>query len=320
MSIINLAFAALSFILLFGYFQLARKYQILDYPNHRSSHTNPIIRGAGVIFPISFFLYNSYASFPIVYVSIGLLIISIVSFIDDLKTISSKTRFIFQLFAVVFLVYQLYLLIPIHWIFYMPLVIFMVGVVNAFNFMDGINGITGLYSLTAIATLYFLRSYFLEIVDSLFFEWMIISIIIFLFFNFRKSAVCFCGDIGSISLAFIILFFVAYLVFKTQNFKYALFLYIYGLDTGYTILYRMLKGEKVLEAHRLHFFQLLVHNYKMPHLWVSIFYALSQLALNCWLINSDSHHLLFYIPFIFIYILMEIFRYKINHSIFRYER
>jgi len=80
-----------------------------------------------------------------------------------------------------------------------------VGIINAYNFMDGINGITGGYSLSVLLPLIYLNTTdnFIS-QDYLYVVGM--SLLVFCFFNFRKKAKCFAGDVGSISIAFILPF------------------------------------------------------------------------------------------------------------------
>jgi UDP-GlcNAc:undecaprenyl-phosphate GlcNAc-1-phosphate transferase len=157
--------------------------------------------------------------------------------------------------------------------------ILVIGTINAYNFMDGINGSTGAYSLITILSLYFINETHLVFVLN---EWLIIvaiSLLVFNFFNFRKKAKCFAGDVGSVSLAFIIIFFVLLLIIKAQDLKYIGLLLFYGLDTS-TLIFRLIRRENIFEAHRSHFYQYLVNVKGWPHLRVAIMYALGQFTIN----------------------------------------
>ncbi|MBD1392316.1 MraY family glycosyltransferase [Mucilaginibacter glaciei] len=265
------------------YFRVAEKYNIIDNPNHRSSHTNVTIRGGGVIFCLSMLLSPVYLGWYNAYFIIGLVIISLISFIDDIKTISSKIRIVLHLVSVSILFYGLGMYsLPVYWIAIAFFVV--IGIINAVNFMDGINGITGSYGLITLGSLSYINSFVVNFTDSNLLLVAICSVVVFLFFNFRRNAKCFAGDVGSVSLAFIILFFLLQLIIKTQNIGYILLLLVYGLDTATTIVFRMIRGEKISEAHRSHFYQFMANEKKMNHLIVATIYAMVQLVINAFLL------------------------------------
>jgi UDP-N-acetylmuramyl pentapeptide phosphotransferase/UDP-N-acetylglucosamine-1-phosphate transferase len=145
--------------------------------------------------------------------------------------------------------------------------------------MDGINGMTGGYSLLTLLTFWYLNNKVAFTSESLII-FAILSLLVFNFFNFRSTAKCFAGDVGSISMAFIICFLLAQLIFKTQDLTYGGLLFIYGLDTVSTILFRLIRKENIFEAHRSHFYQYLANERSWPHLKVSMSYCLAQLAIN----------------------------------------
>jgi UDP-GlcNAc:undecaprenyl-phosphate GlcNAc-1-phosphate transferase len=271
------------FVLELIYFKIADKYNIIDHPNHRSSHTKVTIRGGGIIFSISLLLSPIYLGWYYSSFLIGLFIISAISFIDDIKTIGNGIRIIFHLTAVALMFYQLDIYdLPLYWIAIAFFVV--IGIINAVNFMDGINGITGAYGFITLATFYYINSSIVNFTSANTLLIAMLAVLVFLFFNFRTKAKCFAGDVGSVSLAFIILFFLLQLIIKTNNFNYILLLLIYGLDTATTILFRIIKKEKISEAHRSHFYQFLVNEKKLPHLVVASIYAVTQTLLNIILI------------------------------------
>jgi UDP-N-acetylmuramyl pentapeptide phosphotransferase/UDP-N-acetylglucosamine-1-phosphate transferase len=273
-------------LLLLFYFRLAVQFKIIDKPNQRSSHSRITIRGAGIIFPIAILLQALFSGFQYPIFTSGLLLISIVSFYDDLRPLSNKIRLLVHLLAVSLLFMQAGLMAYTVWII-IPVYILVIGTINAYNFMDGINGITGVYSLITILSLYFINESQITFVFS---EWLIvvvISLLVFNFFNFRKNAKCFAGDVGSVSMAFIIIFFLLLLILKTEELKYIGLLLFYGLDTISTIIFRLIRRENIFEAHRSHFYQFLVNVKGWPHLGVSILYMLVQLFVNVMIISSD---------------------------------
>jgi UDP-N-acetylmuramyl pentapeptide phosphotransferase/UDP-N-acetylglucosamine-1-phosphate transferase len=273
-------------LLILLYFRLAVQFKIIDKPNQRSSHSRITIRGAGIIFPIAILLQALFSGFQYPLFTSGLLLISIVSFYDDLKPLSNKIRLLIHLIAVSLLFMQTDLLAYPVWII-IPVYILVIGTINAYNFMDGINGITGAYSLITILSLYFINETHLVFVLN---EWLIIvaiSLLTFNFFNFRKKAKCFAGDVGSVSMAFIIIFFVSLLILKAQDLKYIGLLLFYGLDTVSTLIFRLIRRENIFEAHRSHFYQYLTNVKGWPHLRVATLYLLAQLMVNILILYSD---------------------------------
>ena len=303
------------FILELLYFRIADKFNIIDKPNHRSSHTKVTLRGGGIIFTIAFVLYfvvsavyrkdsflpEDYWSF-----GLGLLILSVISFLDDILDLSTKLRLFFHFISVSLLIYFLgaLFLLPI-WL--LPIVfIFIIGVLNAYNFMDGINGITGLYSFVILSTLYYINQYKIIFTDVNFIIYPVLASLVFLFFNFRKKAKCFAGDVGSMSIAFWVLALLGLLVVKTQELTYLLFIGVYGIEVIFTIIQRIKMKENIFEAHRHHLYQLLVNKMNWQHLSVAALYGAIQLAINFsiihWELNFWQGLLYLILPFFIIYI------------------
>ena len=273
-------------LLILLYFRLAVQFKIIDRPNQRSSHSRITIRGGGIIFPIAIFLQALFSGFQYPLFTSGLLLISIVSFYDDLRPLSNKIRLLGHLLAVSLLFMQAGLMVYPVWII-LAVYILVIGTINAYNFMDGINGITGAYSLITILSLYFINETRLVFVLS---EWLILvsmSLLVFNFFNFRKNAKCFAGDVGSVSMAFIIIFFLLLLILKTQDLKYIGLLLFYGLDTVTTLIFRLIRRENIFEAHRSHFYQYLANVKGWPHLRVATLYMVAQLMVNILIVYSD---------------------------------
>lgn len=280
---ILLAFFVLLIIIELLYFKIANKYNIIDKPNHRSSHTRVTIRGGGIIFSLTLLIGCFYTGGHYAYFLTGLFLISLISFIDDIKTINNRIRIIFHLLAVALLFLQLNMYsLPITLI--LLAFVFAIGSINAINFMDGINGITGGFGLVTMLTLYYINSFVTLFTDGRYIILVLLSLLVFNFFNFRTRAKCFAGDVGSVSLAFIIVFFVLQLMLKTNNINYLLLMLIYGSDTVITIAFRIIRKENVFEAHRTHFYQFLANKRNIPHLGVTIIYTLTQLLVNIFLV------------------------------------
>ena len=269
----------LLFILEIAYFKIADHFNIIDKPNHRSSHSDITIRGGGIIFSVAALLFFFVFGFQYPYFIVGLLLISAISFADDVVTLNNKIRLGIHLLAVGLLFAQWELFnLPWYWL---PIAaIFVIGTINAYNFMDGINGITGGYSLAAIATLFYINEEIISFTSPDLLIVIALSLLVFNFFNFRKRAKCFAGDVGSVSIAFIIVFFIGQLILTTGNFSYILLLLVYGLDAVVTIGFRVLKKENIFKAHRSHFYQYLANQKKWSHLVISLLYVSVQLLVN----------------------------------------
>lgn len=288
-AVISLGF----FIILLGfeflYFKIARKFNITDSPNHRSSHTKITIRGGGIIFVIGFLLSWCYSGFHYTYFLAGLLLIGAVSFIDDIKEVSKRIRILLHFAGAALLLYQVGLY---NYPFYLvPLVfLFVIATINGINFMDGINGITGGYSLLLMATLLYINRYIIQFTGENYLLGVITALLVFNFFNFRKNARCFAGDVGSVSIAFIIAFFVLQLIIKSGQPAYLLLLTVYIVDTVTTIFFRLIRKENIFEAHRSHFYQFLANEKKIPHLSVAGLYVAVQAVINTFIIFYPPAH------------------------------
>lgn len=304
--------AALLFVIELLYFRVAKYYNIIDKPNARSLHSNITIRGGGIIFWIAYFFGFIKYQFSYIYFFIGFTILVLISFLDDILTLPSRYRLWIQVIAISCLFYQLGLqnLYDL-WILFL-LGIVGIGILNAYNFMDGLNGITGAYSLIVLITLLFVNKYQIIFIENELILIIISSILVFLFFNFRIKALCFGGDVGSVGLAFVVLFLISKLMLQTNDFKYIFFLTLYGLDTIYTIVYRLTLKQNIFEAHKLHFFQMLVYKYNWSHLVVSTTYAILQVGLNIWIINHSVKDFIFYIPIFILLIFMHFLRKKVK--------
>ena len=119
------------------------------------------------------------------------------------------------------------------------------GIINAYNFMDGINGITGGYSLVILAALAYINKEVVTFVEADFIYTVICSVLVFCFFNFRKRAKCFAGDVGSVSIAFILLFLIGRLIIGTGDFSWIVLLSVYGVDSVLTIIHRLMLHENI---------------------------------------------------------------------------
>ena len=304
------------------YFKIANKYNIIDKPNERSSHTEITLRGGGVIFPLAFILFliykffftneinlnNSYSPIDFIKFGVGLLLICAISFIDDLVDLSSKIRLIFHFVSVSLLLYFInaFQILPIWAI--PVLYILIIGILNAFNFMDGINGITGCYCIVVLGALLYVNEYAVNFTDQNFIIFPILASAVFLFFNFRKRAKCFMGDVGSLGIAFWIIALLGLLIIKTNDLKYILFLAVYGIDVITTILERLKLKENIFKPHRRHLYQLFANEKKIDHRIVSLVYAFLQSLICLITIKTEASNywifsIMMFILFVFYLVL-----------------
>lgn len=287
---------ALIFVLLIllelAYFRVADRFNIIDKPNQRSSHTSVTLRGGGIIFLIGAWLFVAFFGLEYGWFLLGLTLIGLVSFIDDIHSLPDSARLIVQFLAMFLMFHQFGILNFNDWWMALIALIVCVGIINAYNFMDGINGITGGYSLAVIAPLIYLNVKD-EFIDMPYLYVTALSLIVFCFFNFRKKAKCFAGDVGSITIAFILLFALGKLILKTGDFSYIIFLAVYGADSVFTICHRIQLHENLGEAHRKHAYQLMANELKMPHVSVSIIYMTLQLAISFGMIFCPINHYIY---------------------------
>jgi UDP-N-acetylmuramyl pentapeptide phosphotransferase/UDP-N-acetylglucosamine-1-phosphate transferase len=274
------------------YYKIAKWLNFTDQPIGRSSHSSSTVTGIGIIFPIVFLCGYSLIKItpPIdpIYV-IGLMMLALISYTDDILFVKHSVRFVFQIFAIVLLLVALpfgeltFSLIPI----YLAAGIFGIGVINAYNFMDGINGMLGLNLLSTLVCFFLINDVLpasdgepLHFVDTRLLVGLISCSIIFLFYNFRRKAWAFAGDVGAISIGFINLFLMYSLILETQNYAYLLLFIVFGIDAGVTVFYKIILRENIFVPHRDFLFKKLVHIAKMKHLHVSSLYALVQLVIG----------------------------------------
>lgn len=280
---------ALLVVLELLYFQIANHFNIIDKPNLRSSHTHVTLRGGGIIFLLGAWLFSIFYGFQYPWFLAGLTAIAGISFVDDVCSVPNRVRLLIH-FAAMLLLFQEFGILNLEswWMILLGL-IFCVGIINAYNFMDGINGITGGYSLAVLLPLYYLNRE-LDFVDPNFLLVVLFSVLVFNFYNIRTRARCFAGDVGSVGIAFIILFALGRLILQTGDFSYLLFLMVYGVDSVLTIVHRLLLHENIGEAHRKHVYQLMANELRIPHVVVSSVYMGTQLLLSFGLILLPFNH------------------------------
>lgn len=280
------------------YFYIAGKCNIIDKPNERSSHTTVVLRGGGIIFLIGAWVWSAFFGFQYPWFLVGLTLVAGISFVDDIHSLPDSLRLAVQFASALMAFYQMDILHwNMWWVVFIALIVY-VGITNVYNFMDGINGITAGYSLAVLVPLFLLNGGYADnglavqgdgfsidggrFVDSSLIVVAILSVLVFSIFNFRPKgkAKCFAGDVGSIGIAFIILFILGSVIIKTGDVTYLLLLIVYGVDACLTICHRILLHENLGEAHRKHVYQLMANELRIGHVTVSAFYMLLQLIIS----------------------------------------
>jgi UDP-N-acetylmuramyl pentapeptide phosphotransferase/UDP-N-acetylglucosamine-1-phosphate transferase len=306
----------LFFVLELFYFKIANYFNIIDHPNERSSHSQITLRGGGIIFPVAFILGISIWQPSHWLLALAVCFIATISFLDDILTLNNKLRIFIHVLSVLILIFQVYLtdaktasliLNPYSLLLLPLLLILIIGIINAYNFMDGINGITVLYSITTVMSIWWIQEFYhIYLLDHHIWLLLLAALLAFGFFNVRKKAKAFAGDIGSISMAFIICFLISQLMVKTEDLKWILLLGLYGLDAVATISCRIIRRENIFAAHCSHFYQYLANEKKWGHLKIAFSYALLQLALNALLLYANN--MIWIIAFSFITIVYIVLR------------
>lgn len=337
------------------YFKIADKCNIVDKPNERSSHSTVVLRGGGIIFLIGAWVWfiaqalgffnplisevlNPLTSYP--WFLLGLTLVAGVSFIDDIHSLPDSVRLVVQFTAAALAFYQLGMLsgewfetngLLVGGLLILLALIVYVGATNVINFMDGINGITAGYALAVLLPLLAINCGF-KFQDSGFNELQgvyfdqslavvtILSVLVFCIFNFRPKgrAKCFAGDVGSIGIAFIMLFLIGKVIIATGDLTYLIFLLVYGVDGVLTICHRIMLHENLGEAHRKHAYQLMANELKIGHVKVSLLYMAMQLVVSLGFIyvcpdNVFSHWMYLIGAFVVLAVAYVLFKKKYYH-------
>ena len=292
--VVYLLIAVLLLVLEWVYFKIADKFNIIDKPNLRSSHSTIVLRGGGIIFLFGAWLYVTFYGFTCLWFLLGLTMLGGISFVDDIHSVSNKFRLIVQFTAMVLMFYQWGILLPEYWWMIVVALVVCTGIINAYNFMDGINGITGGYSLVVLLSLAYINEEVTPFVEQDLIYTVIMSVLVFCFFNFRKKARCFAGDVGSVSIAFILLFLLGKLIIQTGDFSWIILLSVYGVDSVLTIFHRLMLHENIGLPHRKHLYQLMANELRIPHVAVSVIYMVLQFLIVAGLLWLPVDHWVYF--------------------------
>lgn len=266
------AVAVLSLVLTAALRRYALARSIIDIPNARSSHSTPTPRGGGVAIVVAFL-----AALPV----LGILalvpwadliavggagaLIAVIGFMDDHGHIAARWRLLGHFSAAVWALFWIGGLPPLvffglsldlHWLGHILAAIYLVWILNLYNFMDGIDGIASVEALCVCLGACLL--YWVEGVPALIWGPLILAVAVvgFLYWNFPPARI-FMGDAGSgfLGIALGVLSIQAAWSSSQLFWAWLILLGVFIVDATYTLLRRLIRGDKVYEAHRSHAYQ-----------------------------------------------------------------
>lgn len=247
--------------------------KLIDIPVSRSSHNNPIPKGAGIIFPL---IVIPFSIFYGNYIPLICAPLSFVGLLDDIKELSSLIRFSFQLLTAGLLIkysnlkfiFDQSILLSVLEIIFLILVIS--AIVNFVNFMDGIDGLIGGSMFLIFIVIGITLNPIGFIISSAIFG--------FLMWNWHPAKV-FMGDVGSTYLGSLLAAFILNTNSYDLSFSLILILTpIFG-DAFITLFRRLIKRKNIFEAHKSHIYQRL-HQSGISQSYISACYCLIILILT----------------------------------------
>lgn len=288
--------AAFAFLLLLEWIFLliARKYRIGAPVTERSSHTKFNPTSGGIIIPLSFIAFAIYHANILTpewwWMLAGALILGLVSFIDDIHPLPPAPRLIIQITVLAFAFQQLCYPEAFH--IYLLVIICCVCCINAFNFIDGISGMLCLYGIVVVGTLFYaVGVYNPPMANLLGGQCLVLILALTAFACFNLGDKIFAGDVGAICLGYFVAYIMAQLVLSTFDASILVLIIVGPFDACMTTLQRLFAGKNILMPHRECIYQVLTSRWKLPHLTVSLSYALLQMLINAlyFLIPEQQH-------------------------------
>ncbi|NVZ21652.1 MraY family glycosyltransferase [Pseudomonas costantinii] len=264
--------AALAFLLTWLLRRYALARSLIDVPNARSSHTVPTPRGGGVAIVVSFLVV-----LPILFVSdevphavIWALMgagaaVALLGFLDDHGHIAARWRLLGHFGAAVWVLVWLGglpaislpgLIVDFGWVGHILAVFYLVWMLNLYNFMDGIDGLASVEAMCAClgaCLVYWWGGY-----QALIWAPLLLSMAVlgFLYWNFPAARI-FMGDAGSGFLGLILGGLSLAAAWQDANLLWVwlILLGVFIVDATFTLSRRLMRGDKVYEAHRSHAYQ-----------------------------------------------------------------
>lgn len=279
-----------------------RRRAILDHPNARSSHDTPTPRGGGLaVVPIVLIAWvvGAGTELPagLIVILAGAWTLALLSWIDDLRSLSAGIRLAVQAAVVAVATHWLSTQGPVFqgllpgWLDPLAAGILWLWFVNLFNFMDGIDGISGVETISIGGGIAALAALAADSVPQPAFGATIAAAAAgFLVWNWHPARI-FLGDVGSVPLGFLLGFLL--LALAARGFwAPALILPSYYLaDATITLARRALRGERVWQAHSQHYYQRAVQS-GLSHAQVSLAVLAANLVLIALALASLTYPLL----------------------------
>jgi len=299
----------LSFVLTYFIKNYALEKLLVAIPNERSSHTVATPHGGGIAIAITWFIGLCYLYMygliekDIFYALLFGVLISVVSFLDDIFELTAKLRILIQFFVAGLGLYFLGGLEKV--LFFENQIItnvfaflLIIWFINLYNFLDGIDGYAGSEAIFLGVT------GFLLFQDSLFLV-LIASVAGFLIWNWHRAKI-FMGDVGSTLLGYNVAIFTIYYSNQDSN-NLWIWITLFGLfwfDATWTLFRRYKNGEKLSQAHKKHAYQRLTQS-GWSHSSVVIYAMLLNAVLFCLVYFVSNIIIAFLIAIMILYIVIK---------------
>ncbi|WP_431144829.1 MraY family glycosyltransferase [Pseudomonas alvandae] len=288
-----LAVGILSFFLTWVLRHYALSRSLIDVPNARSSHSAPTPRGGGVSIVLSFLVAILFLgedvlaeNFVIAFLGAGAGV-AILGFLDDHGHVAARWRLLGHFTAAAWALFWLNGMpaidvanntVSLGWLGHVLAVFYLVWMLNLYNFMDGIDGIAGIEAICACLSASLLS--WLAGFDGLLFAPMLLAAAVagFLYWNFPPARI-FMGDAGSgfVGITLGLLSMQAAWFSPKLFWVWLILLGVFIVDATVTLIRRLLRGDKVYEAHRSHAYQFASRQYRR-HLPVTLMVAAINLV------------------------------------------
>jgi len=255
---------------------LVRRYalarSLLDVPNARSSHSVPTPRGGGVAIVVSAVLglpalsVAGVLSWPALWALLGSGgLVALIGFLDDHGHIAARWRLLAHFAAASWALAWLGgappltlfgAVIDLGWLGLGLAAVYLVWLLNLYNFMDGIDGIASVEAIcvcVGAALLYIVTGHAGPAMAPLVIGAAAAG---FLFWNFPPARI-FMGDAGSGFLGIVLGVMSLHAAWAAPQlfWSWVILLGVFVVDATVTLLRRLLRGDKVYEAHRSHAYQ-----------------------------------------------------------------
>ncbi|MDO1502205.1 hypothetical protein Q2T40_18890 [Winogradskyella maritima] len=264
-------------MLLYIYVKIAKSFNLTINIRRTYSQSQPVI-GAGFIFPVGILLLLLFFDDVPIIPQLAFVALAVTSFIDDIKSLPVVPRLVVQLIATFSLVSELFSGLDVDNRLFAQIgcVLLIISYLNASNFMDGINGMLIVNAVISLSALFIINLEFYFVHDNALLG-LICVCLVFAFGNVRKAPIFISGDVGSISLGFILIWFCIELYMVTDNPMVFLIISVFCIDVAVTLAHTIFKRHNPFKAHRNHLYEKLVYRDLHTDLKVTAIYGLIHL-------------------------------------------